>query len=179
MMQILINDIPIEIPEGPIGIKCSGGADSSLLLYILMSHVKSPVHIFSGAFKTKNRAVINTTPAVIDKCIELTGNTNIFQHIVFSEKEEQKAINDMAAAFIEKDRIKFIYSGMTSYPPDHVTETFLNKIGNVKTYNERNPNVVKSLTEYILYRPFANIDKQKIKEMYVNLGILETLFQLT
>ena len=33
------------IPEEEIGISCSGGADSSLLLYILMKYHKEKIHV--------------------------------------------------------------------------------------------------------------------------------------
>jgi 7-cyano-7-deazaguanine synthase in queuosine biosynthesis len=178
-MNILIKDVKIIIPDGPIGIKCSGGADSSLLLYILMSNTEAPIHIFSGAFKRKNRAVITVTPAVIDKCIELTGKTNIFQHIVFSEVENQDSLNDMAKTSLMKNEVTVLYSGVTSIPPDEVTENFLNKTASPEIYKSRNPNIKKSLLDDKLYRPFINIDKKKIKEMYQHLGILESLFPLT
>jgi 7-cyano-7-deazaguanine synthase in queuosine biosynthesis len=178
-MKIIIEDVKIVIPDGPIGIKCSGGADSSLLLFILMSNTEYPIHIFSGAFKRKNRASITVTPAVIDKCIELTKKTNIFQHIVFSEVEEQSCINDMAKTFLTKNEIIALYSGVTSIPPDDVVENFLNKKVSPEIYKSRNPNIKKSLIDDGLYRPFINIDKKKIKDMYQNLGILESLFPLT
>jgi tRNA(Ile)-lysidine synthase TilS/MesJ len=50
-----INNFNLELLEGPIGISCSGGADSSLLLYLLMKHSKEKIHIFTSVSNFKQR----------------------------------------------------------------------------------------------------------------------------
>lgn len=45
---INIDGIPVGIyKNGPIGVGISGGADSAILLYILMSNIKQPIHIYN------------------------------------------------------------------------------------------------------------------------------------
>lgn len=178
-MKVVIKDICVEIPKGPIGIKCSGGADSSLLLYILMKNTTAPIHVFSGSFKVKNRSVSTVTKSVIDKCIELTGNNQTYQHIIFRDDETQEPINYFAYSYIAKGIINLLYSGLTSTPPDDIIKNFHNNCNEI--YQDRNPNILKDpwFRNKTVYKPFINIHKQKIKELYEHLGILESLFPLT
>ena len=37
---VIRDDISVELPKGPIGISFSGGADSSLLVYLVLNQIK-------------------------------------------------------------------------------------------------------------------------------------------
>jgi tRNA(Ile)-lysidine synthase TilS/MesJ len=47
MKTIQIGNLPIDIHDGAICISMSGGADSSILFYILMKYAPGPIHVFS------------------------------------------------------------------------------------------------------------------------------------
>ena len=46
-------DLEIELPEGPIGVSVSGGADSAILLYFLMKYHKHKIYITTLADRSK------------------------------------------------------------------------------------------------------------------------------
>lgn len=181
-MEIKLKNTNIDIPDVPIGVTCSGGADSSLLLYILMKYSTQPIHIFSGAFGVKKRSVINHTPAIIDKCIELTGKNDVFQHIVFCQEENQDEIIKLAKKYLDIGQVQIVFTGVTSVPPDSVTSEFTDQAAMTFIYKERNPNIIKPIWQGAkkrFYTPFINFNKQDIADLYSQYGILDSLFPLT
>ena len=53
--NITVANTTLNIYEGPIGVSCSGGADSSLLLYLLMKYSSDKLHIFTTGNNDRNR----------------------------------------------------------------------------------------------------------------------------
>ena len=80
LKELNLSGVKLKIYEGPIGISCSGGVDSSLLLYFLMKYSKNKIYIFSTGNKAKQFKNVIVTNKIIQKCIELTGNMNIEHH---------------------------------------------------------------------------------------------------
>ena len=78
--NITVANTTLNIYPGPIGISCSGGCDSSLLLYLLMKHSSDKLHIFTTGNNDRNRYNVIVANNIIEKCIQLTGNSNIEHH---------------------------------------------------------------------------------------------------
>jgi tRNA(Ile)-lysidine synthase TilS/MesJ len=173
MKIIKISETSIRMYQGPIGISCSGGADSSVLLYILMKYTSNPIHIFTCASKLKNYTSAVTTNKIIEKCIALTGNNNLFHHVQYVDEQTLENL------FYEEQlkNINVLYTAITKAPPEIVTNTFENSIQD----EERNPNTKNSFFDlnYKYYRPFCNIDKKEISNIYKELDLIDTLFPLT
>jgi 7-cyano-7-deazaguanine synthase in queuosine biosynthesis len=150
----LANNTVIEIPTGPVGISCSGGTDSSLLLYILMKHTKDPIHIFTLSNNKKGRANAVVVPRVIERCIQLTDNINVIH--------------------LKSKTISCVFFGVTANPPSDVVFAS-------PSTEERDPTVIKNEVDYngFLRRPFVNKDKKTIADIYKQLNLMETLFPVT
>lgn len=174
MKIIQVAGVDIDIHEEGIGISCSGGADSSLLLYILMRHVVSPIHIFTCANKKKKYSNLPVVQSVIQQCIELTGNSNIQHHIHFVEQQT----NENFYQFSHFKLIRVLYTAITKNPPLVVTDTW-NQINT--EHEERNPEINRDLyhRNNTFYTPFHRIDKKAIAEMYKELDLLNSLYPLT
>lgn len=173
MNIVKISNTLVHLHPGPIGISCSGGVDSSVLLYILMSQNIKPIHIFTCASKLKNYSSAFTTVEVINKCIQLTGNNNIFHHIHYVDEQTKENL-------FYKDKFKniyLLYTAITQNPPQEVSSKFENTI----TETEREPGEVKLLytDENRFYMPFANINKKEIYNIYKELDLLDSLFPVT
>jgi len=174
MKIIKISKTIIHFHQGPIGISCSGGVDSSVLLYILMKYVKDPIHIFTCASKLKNYTTVKSSTEVIRKCIELTNNNNVTHHIRYVD--EQTFENLFYPQ--QYSLINVMYTGVTLNPPEAVTDNFKEK----SAEDERNPGTIKSFykqTSKLTYMPFANIDKKEIYNIYKELDLLQSLYPLT
>jgi 7-cyano-7-deazaguanine synthase in queuosine biosynthesis len=168
----LANNTIVEIPNGPIGISCSGGTDSSLLLYILMSNTTSPIHIFTLSNNKKGRANAVVVPRVIEQCIQLTGNINLVHHSYYAEDQTEASLFDIQRNYLKDKTIECIFSGITANPPADVLPS---------DETDRDPTVKKSETDYngFLRRPFVNKDKQTIAQIYKDLDLMNKLFPAT
>lgn len=169
--------VNIDLYKGPIGIKASGGADSSILLYNLMKHKSdSTIHIFTTGLNIQHRYNVKVATRVIEKCIRLTGNSNIEHHIKYSEDANSLFTN--LELYFNNNVINMMYTGITENPPREITDKFTLPT----TEKEREPCTKK---EHIrgknkkFYTPLANFNKQKIAEMYQENNLMEDLFPLT
>jgi 7-cyano-7-deazaguanine synthase in queuosine biosynthesis len=172
----LSDNTTLRIPEGPVGISCSGGTDSSLLLYLLMSNCKDTVHIFTLSNNLKGRSNAVIVPKVIERCIQLTGNINVIHYSWYAEDQSEESLFDFQRQALREQKIKTIFSAVTANPP--VDIKFQAGVGE---HYLRNPNIVKdeiSFDGYFL-TPFINKNKQTIAKIYQDLDLMETLFPVT
>lgn len=119
---INIEEISIGLyKDGPIGVGISGGADSAILLYILMSNVKHTIHIYN-MWTTKRKNVFGKyVDSVVETCSRLTGNTNYVVHKVQSEPDESiEFYFNMLTTSLDKKEIDIVYLGITKFPPKEV-----------------------------------------------------------
>jgi len=177
-MEIIINDVSIPLIDGKVGLNMSGGTDSSLLLYILLSNKKETLEVFTLASDLKGRTSAKIAANVIDKCIELTGNNNINHHVVYVDMQDDGNLFRLPREMISEKRITMMYTGVTANPPKEIADNFLTPIDNSEQ-NSRDPLIHRPIIIGDWCCPFFNIDKIKIAEMYESLGLLETLFPLT
>ena len=179
MKTIKICDVDVDIHDGPIGISCSGGADSALLLYLLMKHATGPIHIFTCSLDVKNRSSILSSNNVINECLNLTGNYNIFYHVHYTKNPT--TVNELFSnqnTCLTHNIINVLYTGITANPPFDVQSTF--NMPSLENH-ERNPDEIRPLYtfENKIYTPLTNINKQTVVNMYSELGILDSLFPVT
>jgi len=103
---------------GPIGVSVSGGADSAILLYILMKYSIEPIHVFTAALKTKNNVAPRLAIRIIEKCIELTGNTNVYHHVHFiDDMSKDGNLFNGHRFFLKNNLLSKVYTGETLMPP--------------------------------------------------------------
>jgi hypothetical protein len=119
---INIDGIPIGIyKNGPVGIGISGGADSAVLLYILMSNISHTIHIYNMWTSSRKSAFSKSVDATIETCSRLTGNTNYVVHKVQVEPDESiEFYINMLTDALDKKEIDMVYLGLTSFPPREV-----------------------------------------------------------
>ena len=178
MKTVNIAGIDIDIHNEDVGIYMSGGADSALLLYILMKNSTKKIHIFTCASKAKQFGTVKSSTDVIRKCAELTDNLNIAHHMHYVESQNDHVLFAPYREFIDKGIVNLIYHGVTSNPPSSVLETFTDKSNQPVLRNSENTRPVYKIGSN-LYTPLTNSDKQQIYKMYKELDIEHTLFPLT
>jgi 7-cyano-7-deazaguanine synthase in queuosine biosynthesis len=177
MNEINVFDIKIPIFSGNVGINCSGGTDSSLLLYILMANKKDLIHIFTMANNKKCRATAIVSSRVIEKIIQLTGNSNIEHHVRYVERQTPENIAENPIEFVKNNLITCWYSGLTANPSKEITESF----GKNTCHHLRDPLFERKVISESVKKvsPFTNIDKKRIADLYKKLGLEKALFPLT
>lgn len=179
MKVINISGIDIKIYSGNIGVVCSGGADSSVLLYILMKNIPNTLHIFTNGNSNRGFRNITVATQVVQKCIELTNNNNVRHHVTFTKSQSMNSIFDYPFEWLNSNQIDMLYTGVTQNPPKKVYEKFAMPLDDFNA-DLRNPDEKKSEhpTENS-YCPWTNYDKQSIAKVYKDLDLLESLYPLT
>ena len=176
LKSVDVSGVNLDIYRGPVGISCSGGADSSILLYNLMKHCEDKIYIFSTGNNQRNRYNVSIATKVVERCIQLTGNSNIEHHISYCEVQSFETLFSKLRHYIDNDIIKMLYTGITANPPISVTDTFKLKI----TETAREPGLEKPfITNGIAYTPLINVDKSIIAKMYNEENLIEDLYSIT
>ncbi len=172
----LSDNTTVKIPDGPVGISCSGGTDSSLLLYILMANCKDTIHIFTLSNNLKGRSNAVTVPKVIERCIQLTGNINLMHHSYYAEEQTKEDLFDIQYKYIKDGIIKNLFYAVTANPPSEVK--FSSGDGEKEL---RDSATVRDEVAFDghFFMPFANKNKKTISKIYQELGLMERLFPVT
>lgn len=173
-MKYNVCDIEFEVFDSINGVVVSGGADSALLLYFLLKYATNPLHIFTLSSQYKGTTNSKQAVDVVSNCAKLTGNYNFEHHINYIP-----GVQDLEKLFYFPKKIiseGYIYTGITANPPKSVTDTFTTPP--TETY-ARDPTVVRPIIAKNYYRPWTNIDKKKIAEIYREYNLIESLFPLT
>ena len=173
---ITVSGVEIDIAQGPIGISASGGADSSLLLYILLSNHPGPIHAFTCVSEEKHRGSGAASQRVVQRCIELTGNDNIIHHMWYVKRQDNDQLVPLQMRYQQLGIYGLRYVGVTADPPADVSSRFLHPTTETAW---RDPLVTRDVHLGDVYRPFTNIDKREIARLYAELGLLDTLFPVT
>lgn len=176
----------IEIPyrEGTRAISCSGGADSSLMLYILMNQFRDDtLHVYTLAKTANFRTTAVASANVIERCIQLTGNNNVTHHVQYLD--EVSGPMDMIQwirTFKKTLGHDIFYSGVTANPPKDIADGFLQPAHEWNAdHDDRDPlkdhDVVLGNPEIgEIVRPFVNINKQEIARLYKEEELMDTLY---
>lgn len=196
-------DIPLTTPTGnkieTIGIWMSGGADSSLLCYLLAKEIKiKNLSIKIQPLTVQKRPNIFESVPVKNKIIQLLEAETIFnEHVIYHAPTAGWDTNDYLAMFAKMNRenirqnmFQALFSGITTNPPRQVQKNFQwgiledveSKRGShlikdtVRYFTETEKNIEY---EFLEYKPFFNITKKNIANLYKEHDLLDSLFPLT
>jgi 7-cyano-7-deazaguanine synthase in queuosine biosynthesis len=198
-------EIPSYTPAGnkieTVGIWLSGGADSSLLCYLLAKKILQeslPLKIqpITVDYKRPFRFIAGDVVAEIKK--SLSANTVFKEHLVYnppadvvwSHAELTDQFHQLNKKHILENKFQVLYSGITTNPPIAVQEKFNwgvlvdveAKRGNIIPKNKIR-HILKqehdTVYEFYEIKPFFDLTKQDIASIYLSLNIEDTLFPVT
>lgn len=182
MSSIKIGKAEIPIYHYPnIAVSVSGGADSALLLYILMKelHKSQQLHLYTIGQKSTNYFNLTTARYVAMRCSELTGFTNYIHHVDHCEGQTVDKLFAKPKADFYDDVFSIFYTGFSANPPKEIADSFCGAEFNI-LQPIRDPNVVRNvMATHYTCTPFTNLNKQDLAEMYKELNILDSLFHYT
>jgi len=207
MRTIYVNGNPIILYEDrSVGVSVSGGADSALLLYILMKNLKQHLHIYTMFAPERRPAMECHVDMIVETCSRLTGNKN-FSYIKDTVVlQRPQSLFDLYRKKLDIREVDLIYVGLTKFPPYKVWKDFPDQ--QPDWHNKfRSDEIEKSLygisipmdentdQRFIVvdiniraddvsiddraYVPFVNLNKKDIAEMYRFLDIEKELFVKT
>lgn len=184
MKLIKVGKAEFTLTDGEIGVMASGGLDSSVLMYILMTNLDPDqrLHIYSfGKLKTHYSAISGARIAA-KRCSELTGFTNYEHHVDYDDDQTIEFLfRQIKDDYANGGQITCLYNGMTANPPKEIAESFAEAGGYESTENDwRDPTVHRDIMfNKKLCVPFTNLNKKDIAEIYEELGVTETLIPYT
>jgi len=172
--------IIIPVIDGPIGISVSGGADSAILLYILMQHVDNPIHIINMCCKSMNRLYSDTALAVTTFCINSTNKKDVKFTVEFVDSHNPKFAAQVLRKYIKNGIVDNVYTGMTATPSTEILNTEFNIFLDQSIAATRNPNNSNREPPFEgCIAPFVAVNKKKIAELYEEYKVLDSLFPIT
>lgn len=208
MIQLITEQKPIEIPIDPsfqnIGIKMSGGADSSLLAFILCKHLKNKVNFHAITLDNPLKPYqIEFATSVID-WLENTFNFKFASHTKKMASSEDDLVDEQELTLYhtyQKHNLDAHFIGVTANPLNYEENDILKKTWKYRD-PERDP--IEEYSEFDSYQlqdavifqklgkpipnsnitingfaPFSNIDKKAIAELYQHYNLIDTLFPMT
>jgi len=161
-----------------VGIMVSGGVDSAILLYYLMKHSTSTIHIYTEGSNHKFRRNTIIAPQVVEKCIQLTDNINVIHHINYNKASTWDSLYVNPKSAVDSGLVQVVYEGVTMNPPDDIAKKFTPElesgIGRDATGNN---DIFHTDNEF--YMPWSNTDKKGIAKMYKEENLMDSLFPVT
>jgi tRNA(Ile)-lysidine synthase TilS/MesJ len=175
--------------DGPVGVLVSGGADSAVLLYIIMQYVNKPIHIYSkinaGILAEQGPALDN----VVEICSSITGNKNYVVHKIVPEATDHLNYFTMCNAALDSGEVDILYAGLTSFPENEVWADWPLTSNFQENLEARAPGITHSLwgienfgsdparsVDNRYYKPWVNKTKKDIAAMYRELNIEADLY---
>lgn len=192
----------IDIPEEykSIGINLSGGADSSLLLYLLVKYLKdndrtdTKIHVLTGSYADKGYSTSMVSNTVLKFILdELEAYDVIDSNYQFFKYERtQDDFREVWSSWWKSGRMEVMINAITSMPKDldAITENSSGEIINLFNCKdaplERGDGThpiwsyrIPETKTHAAYHPFAHVDKKFIANIYKEMGLIETLYPLT
>jgi 7-cyano-7-deazaguanine synthase in queuosine biosynthesis len=187
IVSISQRDVKIEVPPRltKVGIKMGGGADSTILAYMI------------AKYKKEENPKIILVPIVIDiknRNFQIPYTKRI---INFIEKELDVTFEPMHVSkistfktrdYVESELTKFLYNnktidchfmGATEIPPKKEFTGMFEDLPIGRHILEEKPEIEYINNNMISIRPFLNINKQEIKELYDHYNLTDILFPMT
>lgn len=175
-------------------VNCSGGADSSMLLFesckiIKEQNLKTKLHVFTLGHDWKGRFNPRHVNQVINFIAEHFGDYPIAaNHVFYSKEPDDKSFKRAEKKIISSYNIDFQINATTDIPP--VGETSEDIDGNTvdlyETCSVKSRADLQHTTSEIQERlgikyslPYMKLNKKDIAEKYIKYGVRDTLFPLT
>lgn len=177
-----------------LGIWFSGGTDSSILCYLLARHIKEkqlkykiqPVTVLKRIGDTAHLNVLNFIKKDLD-CADIF--LDIIVHNTSGKQEYDDSFFNVRLDHVVKGKYKYIYSGINQSPDAEAYTDGWKMSQEVQNIRGSMITKLKILSgvieldgvdyEFGDVRPFVNLDKKEIANLYKQNNLLDTLFTLT
>lgn len=184
--QYIDFDIPDDISH--VGVKCSGGADSTILLYMiikyLMEHNRQNVSVsiltLAHSLNKYSNSIVSNK--ILHWILEHTKFKNFkIHHILYVENPHSDSVKSKTEKIIQNNQIDFVVSGNTANPlvyVDGLSDTGMPE-RNADQPRFNGPAIDKyRYPGSMFYQPFRQIDKRFIIDMYRMYDVFE-LFDIS
>lgn len=193
--------------DGPVGISVSGGADSAIMLYLLMKYIPQDLHIYNLIKDRRRHALEKPFDDVVAKCAELTGKQNYFIHKLYGANTSPESIFKYHKERLDEGQVDIIYFGLTKFPPNEIFEQWEEKLSWSHVKLRQDDGILKPVfgveipmpedeslvdpaitisgkikevrSDKRIYVPFVNYNKKDIAKLYKAEGVEKELFPVS
>ena len=172
-------------PHNKICINISGGADSAIMLWMLIQYCEkhipdAEIHVITSANPIKGWYNAKWSTRVLDKVLQITGTKLIKTHYTFYSTDQIRSeLDDIEQLQQYLHDVTFTLHGTTQNPSLEHSKEF-----GLESYKPRDPGHNRSiLNEYVpgivRWLPLMNVDKRMVNHLYKYFDMMETLFPCT
>lgn len=186
-------DFKLDPAYKKIGINLSGGADSSILFYILCDYLKKnnltdvSVSVMTCANDLKHRWNVRKAADVINYTIDrLDFNPVNMHYAYYRDQQEVNYFHEVERSLFDDGRVDMFVSGITANPwteaniEDSNGDIInLNETGLGERNTGNSKEFVVNSEGFAYYTPFVNVDKRFVAAMYNHYGVTDSLLSLT
>jgi 7-cyano-7-deazaguanine synthase in queuosine biosynthesis len=188
-------DFKIPVKYKKILVNVSGGADSALLLYLIVKYVQNnikdaEVNVMTLANRAKADWNARKAADVIHYVITRTNFQNFNMHYTFyRDEQEMHYFEETQKDLFEQNKFDFFAHGTTANPQGDVFVSNIdNTIVNLKdnALSDRDPRNYNFIDEhehngkkFAVMNPWYNVDKRFIAEQYDKFNLRKDLLPLT
>ena len=171
-------------PHTKICMNISGGADSAVLLWMLINYCEenipeAEIHVITSANPVKGWYNAKWSTTVLDKILELTGTELIKSHYTFySDDQRRTELNDTERLIRDIHGITFTVHGTTQNPPLDI-EHLLKGRHQPRDKGHSRPAFSKLGEDVTRWMPVMSVDKRFIAYLYEHFDLMESLFPFT
>lgn len=164
--------VDFNLHDGSIGCSISGGADSALTAYILLTNITTPIKFYTtDSVLWPNR--VEACRRVYKYLTNITGRTDCtLKETAIQEEHSLANLFVTPKKDLESGKLDVLYTGLTHNPP--VDLGYSQSAMSVRDGDEYKDPYIRQI-----YMPFRNHDKSKVAEIYKELNLLDTLFPET
>lgn len=173
-------------------VNCSGGADSSILLYMVCDYLKqhgrtdATVSVLTCANHAKDRWNARKAADVINYISEeLEFDQFDIHYAYYRDRQDVKYFHEFERKLFDDHRVEFIISGITANPiveaiVENSRGVMINLADEALPVRNAGGNTIYEETAWggKFYTPFSNVDKRFVASMYQQYGV-EDLLDLT
>jgi hypothetical protein len=177
-------EFSIPEPHKKICINISGGADSAILLMMLVQYCEKHIpdaelHVITSANPIKGWYNAKWSTSVLNKVLHITGTKLIKSHYTFYSIDQIRLELDEAELMQQGlNDITLSIHGTTQNPPIEDSDKF-----GLESYKPRDPGhgreIVYKNNSIITLLPFMQVDKRMIAHLYKHFNVLEELLPYT
>ena len=179
--------IKFTIPEQhtKLCINISGGADSAILLLMLINYCEkhipnAEIHVITSGNPIKGWYNAKWSTTVLDRVLQITGTTLIKSHYTFYSTDQIREEIDEAERIAQKlHGITFTIHGTTQNPPLGVKFDTKNNRFEQRDPGHTTPLLVEYANGINRWMPLIQVDKRMVAHLYKHFNMLEELFPYT
>lgn len=186
-------EIAIPTTSKNIYVNCSGGADSAILLYMVIKYLEDEnrtdanVTVLTCANKRKGNWNSSRATEVINFVTDRLNSPLIKGHYTYyRDVQDVKYFHEVEGSLIKEKKIDVIFSGITANPSPE-DSMVIGHDGNMVDLRDeclverdKGKKKCEEWSGEVLYlHPFGNVDKKMVAELYDRFDLTGTLLPLT